>query len=304
MVDDQPTGGPDPDNPLRSADEAAAPDDAWVRALLADLDFLRPDPTDSTNQSGAVDLTDSTDPTDESGAVDVMPPWVWAQVSATLAAEAGNVGRRPAWVRWGGGLVAASVAVLAIGVAVTAFSGGNQTPGGNEVAVMAGSAPDAAQLQKAAPAIAAAPELQEAPRLSFAGMVPPAVRLTGSEIDYTPEGLAGQVTEVLEAMNMEPETALDAMKSAPVELVVPDPEPPLLLQSSIALRACITKLTQLDTSTALVIDWSTFQGEEAGVIVIPEYSSTGQPVPDVTELDVWVVDHECVVRDDEHISMR
>lgn len=294
MVDDQ--SGPDPADAdpadldsadldsagaLRSADGPEGADDTWVRGLLADLDFLRPDP-------------------DADAADEPMPAWVWARIDSTLAAETGASRRRPAWVRWGGGLVAASVAVLAIGIAVTSFSGGSSPT--SDTAVMAGAAPEAAVMKDAAPAMAAAPDLEATPRLSFAGMVPPALRLTGSQTDYTAADLRDQVAGLLQQLDMAPAKARAAMQQAPAELVVPDAEPPALLQSPVTLRECITKLTKIATSTALLIDWSTFQGQEAGVIVTPEYPSAGQP--DVTELDVWVVDHQCVVQEDEHLTMR
>jgi len=317
MVDDH--GGPDSDDlspadldsadlspadALRSADSPEGADDAWVRGLLADLDFLRPEAYDAI---GAADAAGTAGPSDEP-----MPPWVWARVGATLAAEAGTTRRRPAWVRWGGGLVAASVAVLAIGVAVTSFSGANN-PTDTDSAVMAGAAPEAAAmkagaspeaavLKAAAPDTAAAPRLESPLMLSFAGMVPPALRLTGSQTDYTADNLAAEVTGLLQQMDMAPEKARVAMQQVPAELAVPDPEPPMLLQSPVMLRDCITKLTQIATSTALLIDWSTYQGAEAGVIVAPEYPTSGQP--DVTELDVWVVDHRCTVQEIEHLSMR
>lgn len=298
MVDDQPTGGPNPDDALRSADGIPAADEAWVRGLLADLDFLRPEPDDEATAEPASDP---------------MPPWVWAQVSATLAAETGTARRRPAWMRWGGGLVAASVAVLAIGAAVTVFSGSTGPTGGDGTAVVAGTQPEAAMMnaqpeaammKEAAPAMAAASDLRAAPTLSFAGMVPPALRLMGSQTDYTAEELQDQVVGMLEQLEMAPAQARAALEQAPAELAVPDPEPPLMMQSPAMLRECITRLTQVATSTALLIDWATFHGEEAGVIVVPEYPASGASVPDVTELDVWVVDHECDVQDDDHVTMR
>lgn len=251
------------------------PDDAWVRALLGDLDHLRPE----------------ADP----GPSEPMPPWVWARVSSALATEGGAERRRPGWIRWGGGLVAASFAVLAMGVAVTAFMGGN-----SDQAVVADAAPEALL---SAPSAAARSGVSQAPMLSFAGMVPPVLRMTDSQTDYTPTTLGDQVTDLLASMDMAPEAAMAAMKSAPAELPVPDPEPSGILESPTSLRDCITELTDLATSTALLLDWSTYLGEDAGVIVTPEYSESQPTQPDMRELDVWVVDGDCDVKMGLHLSM-
>lgn len=309
MVDEH--GGAD--DALRPADASAGPDDAWVRGLLADLDFLRPDAADPADDAAVV-----TDPGHDVGPVhdvDQMPPWVWAQIGATLDAEGATGRRRPGWVRWGGGLVAASVAVLAIGLAVTSFSGRGTSDGGG-TAVMAGAAPESAlSKDAAAPRAAAAPPqaaLAEAPlpqapiaaapaTLSFASMVPPTLNLIGSETEYTAENLKDQVAGLLDRLDMAPAKARAAMKVPPRELAMPGPEAPALLRTPVTLRDCITTLTKVETSTALLIDWSTYQGEEAGVIVAPDYPTADQP--DVTELDIWVIDHLCAVQEDDHITM-
>jgi hypothetical protein len=264
-------------------DEADSAELEHVTQALAALSFLRPD--------------DQGSPADEP-----MPDWVWARISDSLAAEAAPRRRTPVWVRWGGGLVAASVAVLAVGLAVTSFSGG-----GDPTAIVAEGAPEAATapLAQAMPKTAvdsARSVIAEPRKLSFAGMVPPALHLIDSQTDYSADQLAGQVKSVLQEMNMAPAQALTALKAAPIELVVPEPQPRGILLSAQQMRDCITKLTQLATSTALLIDWSTVDGQEAGVVVAPEYA-TERSTPDPTELDIWVVDHDCDVKALTHIRM-
>lgn len=264
-------------------DEADSAGFEHVTEALAALTFLRPD-----DPSTAAD--------------EPMPDWAWTRISQALAAEATPRRRTPGWVRWGGGLVAASVAVLAVGLAVTSFAGGS-----DPAAVVADGAPEAAT----APLAAALPEgaaasarsaIAEPRTLSFAGMVPPALHLIDSQTDYTEAGLEGQVKSVLQEMDMQPAQAMSALKAAPVELVVTEPRPRGILLSAQQLRDCITKLTTLATSTALLIDWSTVDGKDAGVVVAPEYADE-QSVPDPTELDIWVVDHECDVKALTHIRM-
>lgn len=259
---------------LDDADSAAF---AHVTQALGALTFLRPDGESRTDD-------------------EPMPDWVWARLSDALAAEATPSRRAPAWARWGGGLVAASVAVLAIGLAVTSFSGS-----GDPAAVVADAAPEAATAPLGASlpqgdAVAARSAIGERPTLSFAGMVPPALRLIDSQTDYTSEQLEGQVSDVLEAMDMEPASAMAALKAAPAELALPealDPAPGGMLLSSRSLRDCITKLTKVATSTALLVDWTTYDGQAAGVIITPDYPDTGAAEPNMREIDVWVVDHDC-----------
>ena len=99
-------------------------DTAFVTDALAGLAFLR---LDSYGSPAGPDVAP-------------MPDWAWARMTTVLAAEqAGASPRRPSRLaRWGGGLVAASVAVVAVGVGVTAFQ-----DSGSGGAVVAGSSADA-----------------------------------------------------------------------------------------------------------------------------------------------------------------
>ena len=109
-------------------------DDTHVREALRDLSFLRPDDPVGT---------------------DPMPDWAWARITTALAAEQhGTDSRRPSRLaRWGGGLVAASVAVVAVGVGVTAFQ-----DSGSGGAVVAGSATSGASASAGGQTVAKAGE--------------------------------------------------------------------------------------------------------------------------------------------------
>ncbi len=107
-----------PVNDDSTSPEAPDPSDEFddVRAVLAELSFLSP----------AADLT-----------VDVMPEEIWIRLQQAIDAEAGtrtpdeqsNVvalrtdRRSSRGMRWAGGLVAASVAIVAVGLAVGAVRG-------------------------------------------------------------------------------------------------------------------------------------------------------------------------------------
>ena len=285
---------------------------AALRGALGDLDFLRPD----------APLGDTP-----------MPDWAWQRIATALDDERGTApGPRRGWTRWAGGLVAASVAVLAVGVAVTSFSGS----GGGDVLVAEGAptpsvaaqaTPDALTeqaepLTAAAPqpevnadsnglaedpsttdSSAAAPDLSIPGMLSFAGMVPPAATVVGSQTDYSTPQLETQVASMLDEMDMGMPRMKQAMEEPPTVLDVPLVPAAAVQQVSQSLRDCVTRLTKVANSTALLVDWSRVDGEDAGVVVVPEYDGADQSAPDLRELDIWVIDPECDVRVTVHMSM-
>lgn len=254
------------ENYPRDVDEQVDPDDlAAVEQALAGLDFLRPDGSTPDEP---------------------MPDWAWDRLRTALAAETDRATSRPSagrsrLARWGGGLVAASVAVLAVGVGVTAFQGS-----GSGSAVVAGDA--------AAPAASAALVAEAAPeRLAFAG-ISPAHMLVDSDTDYTATGLRAQVRQVLRTFGVGDEKQAEKVMAAdgPVEVMADGVPATGFLSSEQSLRDCITKLTQDAEATALMVDRSTYEGQDAGVVVAPEDAPLAT-APDMKELLVWVVDEDC-----------
>lgn len=241
---------------------------AAVQQVLAGLAFLRPDETGSP---------DETQP-------EPMPDWAWDRISTALAAQAVAAPSpgRSRLARWGGGLVAASVAVLAVGVGVTAFQGS----GAGDAVVAGDAAAPAASM--AALSAEAGPE-----RLAFAG-ISPAQMLVDSDTDYTAAGLRSQVRSVLSSFGVGDEQQAKQVMAAdaPVELETDGVPATGFLSSEESLRDCITKLTRDAEATALMVDRSTYEGQDAGVVVAPE-AAPATSVPDVSELQVWVVDEDC-----------
>jgi hypothetical protein len=265
------------DDYLRDLDDDVDPADlAAVQQALAGLAFLRP-----------VEPGSPTTGTEPAEPVEPMPDWAWERISTALAAETARAAGaatsgRSRLARWGGGLVAASVAVLAVGVGVTAFQGS-----GSGDAVVAGDA--------AAPAASVAALSAEAgpERLAFAGIAP-AQMLVDSDTDYTAAGLRSQVRSVLSSFGVGDEQQAKQMMTAdaPVEIETAAVPTTGFLSSEESLRDCITKLTQDAEATALMVDRSTYEGQDAGVVVAPE-TAPATSVPDVSELQVWVVDEDC-----------
>ena len=257
-----------------AADEWLDPaESAGVQQALGQLAFLRPDGGDPAEP---------------------MPAEVWARLSAALAAEAAHRSPMPTStgiadaparrasrpIRWGGGLIAASVAVVAVGIGMTVVR--DQSP---DVAVVAGDA--------GAPALA---EALTAPQgLSFAGMVPPVRMLVDSDMDYTATGLRTQVASVMERFGA-------GTQEKGVEAAVPAAVDAAALPSTgftsdeQSLRDCITKLTALADSTALMVDRSTFEGQDAGVVVTPEYEAGAAASPAPDQWRVFVVDPDCELK--------
>lgn len=279
---------PDGDNYPRDVDSDVSADDLdAVRAQLAGLSFLRPPAVTSGAES----------------ADEPMPDDVWNRLSAALAAESAPssslaAARSSHSARWAGGLVAASVAILAVGVSVTVLRTPGEAVVANEIVASSAAAGLSADAGSAAEAfdagVLAAPEA-----LSFAGMVPPARKVVDSDMDYTSSALRSQVTSVLTSFGMGSERQAKSAMAAPATVDVAADVPSTgFTASAQALRDCIDKLTEQSDTTVLLVDRSTFEGSDAGVVIAPDDpttdptgAATSQPQPAM--LRVWVVDEDC-----------
>jgi hypothetical protein len=300
------TAVPDPDDP-----DHVDPDDlALVESLLRGLSDLRPA---DAPRGGPV------------GSDDPMPEAVWQQLATALAAQsvarpAAGGTRTSRTARWAGGLVAASVAVVAIGVAATVLRSGGGT------AVVAGEVPTSAAVEvaKVAPptpsalaasAFAAAEAAPPAPSTtagadqaadstsadSTAGGVQPAARVVlDSQTAYQPATLRTQVSSMVKDAGFA--TLREAMTKQPPTSAMPVEGG--FTGSWQRLRDCVTRLTSSDQKQALVVDRGTYSGVDAGVVVAStdaegQGASASSPPPTavlatpVGTFDVWVVDPEC-----------
>ena len=267
-----------------------------VRTLLGDLTFLDP---------AAVPATDP------------MPDDIWARLTGVLDSEAAsraaadheNVvvltpSNRPSrGMRWAGGLVAASVAIVAVGLAVNTVRGGSSDPATVAGEAAMSTAP-VAKAEDLTMQMAATPEAMSAPASdapvgAAAPTVVPAARIVmASSTNYLPETLPGQVVSLVKNAGFttpqEARAKVVPMASMPVD--------DGFTASWDALRACLTWLTQSSQSQALVVDRATYAGHDAGVIVAPAISPDADPAtpsPAVTletrygAFDVWVVNPDC-----------
>jgi hypothetical protein len=310
VADNDDVPGMTPDDALDAArfDEERFDD---VTAALAELSFLRP----------------TSEPTEP------MPDWAWERLSLAIGSEAtaravaahDNVVplSRPTKAppspkssrgfKWAGGLVAASVAVVAVGVAVSSARSTTPPPtvvAGEAVQASSTGAPASIQPRvaqdKAVPASpapgslaagAAAPTPQS---FSAAGESAPAQNPTpaaGDAVAASPSFRNGGPTIVpaarivtathtdyqAEQLPTQVRTLLsgvgvDSPKEASAMPVVPTlPAEAGFTSTWQSLRDCITWLTHAPDAQALVVDRGTFEGDAAGVVVAPAEANNPDP---------------------------
>ena len=251
--------------------------------------------------------------------VEVMPTSVWEHIATTLSLESADrvvpdspaaLGSDPAVLeldsyrkhriggKWVGGLVAASVTLLAVGIGVNVLSSDTV----DQNSVVAGAEAESAQSQGA---LAAA-----SPQVIQAGFVPPAVQVMESGSDYNSTNLRDNVTLLLSKIGikkpmdifMAPMKDMNSLKMTKATGMTGSLE---------SLRKCLNEITKSESSQAIFVDRATFQGMDAGVIVIPmamfrgmdALTTNGDRLKFATELessgvdlgalDVWVVGPNC-----------
>lgn len=204
--------------------------------LLGALARLRPD--------------DDPDPTDSPA----MPPAVWARMEQAIAHESGRrmgtvveLAPRRRTLRWVGPLVAVSAVVLGVVVVTNQSSETGDVIASDTSMVAEAPAADAA-VAKAAP---------EA--IVQAGFVPPAMTVVDSTQDFTPATLKAGVTSVLEQLGVTTMSDMATMTPSPIT-------PPA---DEAVLRECVTEITDSPTSQALIVIRASYDGAEAGVVVVP-----------------------------------
>jgi hypothetical protein len=256
--------------------------------------------------------------------LEAMPTSVWEHIATTLSLESADrvvpdspaaLGSDPAVLelasyrkhriggKWVGGLVAASVTLFAVGIGVNVL---NSDPA-DQNSVVAGApvqslASQDAPLQETLPAAS--------PQVIQAGFVTPAVEVVESGNDYNSSNLRESVTRLLSSLGikkpmdifMAPVKDMSSKKLAKATGMTGSLE---------SLRKCLNEITKSESSQAIFVDRATFQGMDAGVIVIPmamfkgmdtrttsgdrmkfaaELESSGV---DLGALDVWVVGPNC-----------
>ena len=281
------------DESIGDAEAGAASFDD-LRAVLGNLTFLGPQEARKAER-----------------AAEAMPDDVWQRLRAVIDTEAAAravaehdnvVALTPArgasrGMRWAGGLVAASVAVIAVGLTV-----GTLRNTGDEAAVIAGGASSTAMSAAPANELARSADLAATPEDPAAQVVPaaatPARMVLASRTDYQPDQLQGQVVALVKNAGFT--TVEEAMAKEMPAAAMPVEDG--FTASWQALRSCLTWLTDSADSQALIVDRGTYAGSDAGVIVAPAITPAADPAtpnPTLTvdtgygAFDVWVVNPEC-----------
>ena len=182
---------------------------------------------------------------------------VQAERERAAAEEAGKGRRILPGGRWTTPLVAASAVALALVVGTTVLDrSGSQDP-----AVVA-DAPVSAEGSNDAASLAISPS----PQIVQAGFVPPAKKVMALTDDLSADSIADTVDEILTGVGVEEPTDVLAM---PEETWQPTGDG--MTADPQVLRDCITKVTKVETSQALLVLRASVNGLDAGVIVVPEF---------------------------------
>jgi hypothetical protein len=245
--------------------------------------------------------------------MEIMPVNVWEQIATTLSLESADrivpdspaaLGSDPAFRelenyrkrriggKWVGGLVAASVTLFAVGIGVNVLNSDTTDPN----SVVAG---------EETTSLSVAP-----PQIIQAGFVPPTVEIMESGNDYNSANLKENVTRLLGQIGIT--KPLD-MFMTPIHVMGSKKmiKANGMTGSLKSLRNCLNEITQSESSQAIFVDRATFQGMDAGVIVIPMVMFKGMDTlttsddrlkfatnlessgVDLGALDVWVVGPNC-----------
>lgn len=202
--------------------------------------------------------------------------------------------------KWTTPLIAASVAVLAvaIGASVLGPFGGDSQEG----TLVASDSPTVQ-----AEALDVATTRQASPQVVQAGFVPPAKKVMELPDEVTSATLANTVDQILEDVGIyEPADVLEM----PTEDWTPADDG--MTSGPEVLRDCVTKITKVETSQALLVLRANVNGLDAGLVVVPEF------MVDMTEMDgmdaekmrrmgrkmgvttIYVVEPTCGMRGPEH----
>jgi hypothetical protein len=130
-----------------------------------------------------------------------------------------------------------------------------------------------------------------------AGFVPPTMTVVDSAENFTPASLRAGVSAVLEKLGVRSMGDMQKMATA-------SPAPDV---DQSALRECVTELTESPTSQALIVIRATYDGAEAGVVVIPAVMMGDISTVDMSRisdptLHIFVVGPQCGAQPAQVIS--
>lgn len=203
--------------------------------------------------------------------LEAPPAAVWERINAALATAdmSGDQPRTGRLRALPGGrftkpLVAASVAGLALVVGANVL--GSFTGPADEPALVAGAQPAAESATEASAGRNAVDAVAGGPQVLQAGFIPPARKVMDLSENLTSSNVAQKVDELLDSVGVEePGDVLDM----PTEEWQPSADG--MTSDQQVLRNCVTKVTKVPTSQALLVLRANVNGVDAGLIVVPEF---------------------------------
>ena len=222
--------------------------------------------------------------------LDQVPPDVWDRIMAAIETERDAhdqvgfeaVGSTPGSSRrlralpgskWTTPLIAASVAVLAVAIGASVLGPfGNDGSGTDGPVVVASDAVDSESF--ASDEVAVASDAAPAPRVVQAGFIPPAKKVMDLRQELKSTDIATTVDAILQDAGIdEPADVLEM----PEEQWQPSSDG--MTSDPMVLRDCVTKVTKVATSQALLALRAKVNGIDAGLLVVPEF------MVDMTQMD-------------------
>jgi len=208
--------------------------------------------------------------------LDQVPSDIWDRIAAAVETE--QTGGEPAsrklralpGRKWTTPLVAASVGVLAVAIGASVL-GSFGDDAGDDPAIVASQ-----QVESVVLADDAAPPAgsSASPRILQAGFIPPAKKVMALPEDLSAATIATTVDQILEDAGVdEPADVLEM----PEEQWEPTSDG--MTSDPQVLRDCVTKVTKVETSQALLALRAKVNGVDAGLIVVPEF------MVDMTQMD-------------------
>lgn len=244
----------------------------------------------------------------------------WAQTEGYVSDVSSAGRRRLPRSRWTTPLIAASVVALGVAVGASVWGPFGEPTGDEVTATVASQTIDEAV---EAPELAESTESTESveseglaradsvsvptPQVVQAGFIPPAKKVMDLGGDISSAQIANTVDEILTSVGItEPADVFEMPEEtwdAATDGMTSDPK---------VLRDCVTKVTAVETSQALLVLRASVNGIDAGLLVVPEFMVDMNKMlsmnadkmrsmgPDMGVTTIYVVEPTCGMREPSH----
>jgi hypothetical protein len=238
----------------------------------------------------------------------------WPQTDGYVSDVSSAGRRRLPRSRWTTPLIAASVVALGVAVGASVWGPFGEPTGDGVTATVASQTMDEVV---EAPELAESLELESlaradsvavpTPQVVQAGFIPPAKKVMDLGEDISSAQIADTVGEILTGVGItEPADVLEMPEEtwdAATDGMTSDPK---------VLRNCVTKVTAVETSQALLVLRASVNGIDAGLLVVPDFMVDMNKMlsmnadqmrsmgPDMGVTTIYVVEPTCGTREPSH----